>query len=61
VTIDTGVTLTVGDGQGHDGSLSGPVVDNGTLAFVTQNNETCSANISGPGKVSLCGTINYRN
>ncbi|HEY3901505.1 MAG TPA: autotransporter-associated beta strand repeat-containing protein [Chthoniobacter sp.] len=54
-TINTGAEVDVGSG-GTTGSLSGNVVDNGTLVFNRSNSLTYSRAISGPGTLIKNGS-----
>jgi outer membrane autotransporter protein len=54
-TIDSGATLQLGDGTGTNGSITGDVTDNGTLAFDYMGSTSFGGNITGSGDVSLIG------
>lgn len=51
-TIDSGATLQLGDG-GATGSVTGPLIDNGTLAFDLAGGETISTAITGTGGLEV--------
>ena len=53
-TISQG-TLQLGDGSANNGSVSGNITDNATLAFANPNVQTYSGVISGNGAVSKSG------
>jgi fibronectin-binding autotransporter adhesin len=56
-TIDSGATLQLGDG-GSGGSITGNVVDNGALAFSTEDCTTYAGSICGTGDVYVeAGTV----
>ena len=53
-TISQG-TLQLGDGSANNGSVSGNITDNATLAFANPNVQTYSGVISGNGAVTKSG------
>lgn len=54
-TVISAGTLQLGNG-GTSGSITGPVTDNGTLAFNRTDNTSFSSTIQGTGGISLIGT-----
>ncbi|HVM50452.1 MAG TPA: autotransporter-associated beta strand repeat-containing protein [Candidatus Acidoferrum sp.] len=54
-TINSGVTLQLGDGVGNNGSLAGNISNSGSLVVSNFNPQTYSGAISGTGTLTLGG------
>ena len=54
-TTISGGTLQLGDGSAHNGSVTGNIADNGTLAFANCTPQTYANAISGSGAVNVNG------
>ena len=49
-------TLQLGDGVANNGSVTGNIADNGTLAFANCTAQTYSGSISGTGAINVTGS-----